>query len=288
MTGYGKSTYEKDGISFSVEVKTLNSKGLDLHLRLPKALTDYEFAVRNEIGHMMVRGKVMMTVDLELSGSRNTGVGINEALFRQYFFALKSLASQVGDDGKDVFRLALQMPDVMSNGSDNSWIEELWPVFLEQIKVALKACDKFRKDEGAGLEQVLRHHIERIGQALDEVILRDEYRLKEVRNRIQQAFEQWQYSDKIDESRFEQELIYYLDKLDIKEEKVRLRSHLDYFMGALDETESQGKKLNFISQEIGREINTIGSKSYDAVIQRLVVGMKDELEQIKEQLANIL
>jgi uncharacterized protein (TIGR00255 family) len=288
MTGFGRFTGDKNGISIVVEVRSLNSKLLDLSLRMPKSFSEKELEIRNMINQMLERGKVSINVDVQRIGSSNASIQINKDLFQTYYRDLKDLSQLVGDEGSDIFRMAIQMPEVIISNTEQGDDEETWTFFLDAIKSAIQDCDNFRIKEGAVLGESFKAHIDRIRKALHAVAERDPMRIEEVRNRLRQAFQEWELSDQMDKNRFEQELLYYVDKFDINEEKVRLTNHLDHFLEALDSPTSQGKKLNFISQEMGREINTIGSKSYDAQIQRSVIAMKDELEQIKEQLSNIL
>ncbi len=288
MTGYGKAGIEKDGLSLFIEVKTLNSKGLDVHLRIPKGLSAQEAEIRNKIAEVLQRGKVQLSLDLEFNSEEGKGVSINEKQFKHYFHKLESLARELNAGEADLFKLALQMPGVFESPDEEEQVEAVWPLVLQTMQNALHHCDDFRMDEGRQLELSLRKNILSIRTELEEVKNQDQVRVTDIRKRLKSAFEQWESKEKMDENRFEQELIYYLEKLDINEEKVRLHSHLEYFEEMLALPESQGKKLQFISQEIGREINTIGSKANDATIQKRVVQMKDDLEQIKEQLANVL
>ena len=288
MTGFGKATYEKDGLSIAVEVKTLNSKGLDVHLRLPKSLSSKELEIRNIVAEQLLRGKVNLSVDLERTDSTSEVLTINEALFTQYYHLLKHLADKVNDKSDRLFDLALGMPNVYENKQNDDWVDEAWSHIEKALKEGIQACDVFRIDEGRKMEESILANIEGIQKNLSLVKDQDVQRLTEIRNRLNQAFVKWEHADKMDANRFEQELIFYLEKLDINEEKVRLQSHIDYFLKMLNEGSFQGKKLHFISQEMGREINTIGSKANDHIMQQYVVNMKDELEQIKEQLANIL
>lgn len=288
MTGYGKAGIEKDGLSLLIEVKTLNSKGLDVHLRIPKGISAREAEIRNKIAEVLQRGKVQLSLDLDFNSDDGAAVVINERLFKRYFQYLESLAKELNASGTDLFKLALEMPGVYESPDEEEQLEAVWPLVSQTLHDALHHCDQFRRDEGRQLEMSLRNNIGSIRSELEEIKNQDQTRLTDIRKRLKAAFDQWESKEKVDENRFEQELIYYLEKLDINEEKVRLHSHLNYFEEMLELPESQGKKLQFISQEIGREINTIGSKANDASIQKRVVQMKDDLEQIKEQLANVL
>jgi uncharacterized protein (TIGR00255 family) len=289
MTGYGKASSGSDGISINVEVKSLNSKYLDLSLKLPRLFSDKELEIRNLVSKVLVRGKVSLVLDYEDTNSTKEKVNVNEELFMAYYSKLSALSEKVGYTGQDIFRMAIQMPDVIIYKNDESEISaEVWSNVLITIENALKNCDEFRLKEGSALGDSFKSNVDRIRTSLNGVIDRDPQRVDDIKTRLRNAFRDWEMAENLDENRFEQELLYYMDKLDINEEKVRLSNHLDHFLEAMDDADSQGKKLNFISQELGREINTIGSKSYDSQIQRHVVNMKDELEQIKEQLSNIL
>ncbi|MFC2188124.1 YicC/YloC family endoribonuclease [Fulvivirgaceae bacterium LMO-SS25] len=289
MTGYGKASNGSDGISINVEIRSLNSKYLDLSLKLPRIFSDKELDIRNLVSKVLVRGKVSLVVDYEDTNSTIEKVTVNEDLFMAYHSKLTTLSEKVGYSGQDIFRMAIQMPDVIIYKNDDNEIpDEVWNEVLRTIEEGLAKCDEFRLKEGTALGDSFKSNIERIRGSLNGVVERDPQRVDDIKLRLRNAFRDWEMAENLDENRFEQELLYYMDKLDINEEKVRLSNHLDHFLEAMDASDSQGKKLNFISQEIGREINTIGSKSYDSQIQRHVVNMKDELEQIKEQLSNIL
>ena len=289
MTGYGKASNESGGVSINVEIRSLNSKYLDLSLKLPRIFSDKELEIRNLVSKILVRGKVFLVVDYEDTTSVKEKVNVNEDLFLAYHSKLTALSEKVGNNGQDIFRMAIQMPDVIIYKNDESEVpEEVWGNVQRAIENALQNCDEFRLKEGTALGDSFKQNIENIRQNLKGVIERDPQRVEDIKLRLRNAFRDWELADNLDQNRFEQELLYYMDKLDINEEKVRLSNHLDHFLEAMDASDSQGKKLNFISQEIGREINTIGSKSYDSQIQRHVVNMKDELEQVKEQLSNIL
>ena len=277
MTGYGKASNESGGVSINVEIRSLNSKYLDLSLKLPRIFSDKELEIRNLVSKILVRGKVSLVVDYEDTTSAKEKVNVNEDLFLAYHSKLTALSEKVGNNGQDIFRMAIQMPDVIIYKNDESEVpEEVWGNVQRAIENALQNCDEFRLKEGTALGDSFKQNIENIRQNLKGVIERDPQRVEDIKLRLRNAFRDWELADNLDQNRFEQELLYYMDKLDINEEKVRLSNHLDHFLEAMDASDSQGKKLNFISQEIGREINTIGSKSYDSQIQRHVVNMKDE------------
>lgn len=288
MTGYGVAGHESENLKIHVEVKTLNSKFLDLNLRIPKSLNDKDLEIRKIVSDTLERGKVALSLEYVDAAARPSKLAIDTPLFLAYYNELKNLAQEVNADTSDIFKLALQSPEVML--SENQLEDEgiHWELLKEKINEALAACDNFRITEGATLQAQLESSILEIGNMLEKIIEQDPLRIQNIRNRIKQNIEELSLKGTADENRLEQEIIYYIEKLDISEEKVRLKSHLDYFLEVMNMPTSQGKKLGFISQEIGREINTIGSKANDALIQKYVVGMKEELEKIKEQLLNIV
>lgn len=287
MTGFGKSVTEIPGKKVTVEVRSLNSKALDLNLRLPYLYKEKELGLRSDISKQIERGKIDLSVYTE-STQETLPIAINKTLIKTYYKELKALADEMNESNSNLLALALKMPDVMKAERE---VVELDEAEWEQVKIAIdKAIDafqKFRSDEGKILDKEFQTRIGIIYGLLADVLRMDSARVESVRARIKNNIAELVEKEKIDENRFEQELIYYIEKLDITEEKLRLKTHLDYFMNTLQEPAS-GRKLGFISQEIGREINTIGSKANDAGIQKLVVQMKDELEKIKEQLLNVL
>lgn len=288
MTGYGRTKGSIEGYQVDVEIRTLNSKFLDLQLKLPRNFQGKELEIRSLISENLKRGKVSLSVELTQDANSNDDQ-VNHALFKRYYQEYSKLAQEVGASNSDLFRLALYSPDVMSSSSvDEKALEEQWKD-LEPILVnAINACNDFRLQEGATLERELGQYIDNIGRLLAEIVGHDPERVEVIKERIRKHLLEIENSDEFDKNRFEQEMIYYIEKLDISEEIVRLTNHLDYFKEVMTEVESQGKKLGFISQEIGREINTIGSKANYAPVQKLVVGMKDDLEKIKEQLLNVI
>jgi len=288
MTGYGRTKGSLSGYQVDVEVRTLNSKFLDLQLKLPRNFQGKELEIRSLISDVLKRGKVSLSVELTQDATSESNQ-VNHELFKRYYKEYSELAEEVGSVNSDLFRLALYSPDVMSSSSqDEDVLEAQWIELLPVLKDAVNACNNFRLQEGATLEKELNQYIENIAQLLDQVVGYDPERVEVIRDRIKKHQLEIESSDNFDKNRFEQEMIYYIEKLDISEEIVRLTNHLNYFREVMGETDSQGKKLGFISQEIGREINTIGSKANYAPVQKLVVGMKDELEKIKEQLLNII
>lgn len=288
MTGYGLSHFENDVYSVNVEVKTLNSKFLDLSIRSPKQFSDKELDIRNLVSGILDRGKVSLSIEFVNKTGEELPVGINEELFASYVQKYQTLADAVEIAPGDLFKLALQSPNVVVSVSEKNTDPEEWERVKETIVLALEKCDFFRLDEGKVLEGKFLENLDIIREGLEHIKIADPQRKERIRQRIQGNFKDWLEENSFDLNRFEQELIYYFEKIDITEEIVRLESHLDYFRKNLLEGTNQGKKLGFIAQEIGREINTIGSKANDAFIQRHVILMKDELEKIKEQTLNIL
>jgi len=288
MTGFGNVQVESEEYRATIEVKALNSKFFDLQIRLPRQFSDKELDIRNLVSRELKRGKVSLVAEFETLGKSDPKIEFNTHLFKKYYQSLKALADTVGHQYQDLFKIALQQPDVINNFNDSQASENHWIIFKELCADAVRKCDSFRIDEGSNLIHTLLDSIKIIGRLKIEIASLDSARIESIRNRININLVEFIGKDKIDENRFEQELIYFIEKLDISEELVRLDSHIDYFKDVVVEEESNGKKLGFISQELGREINTIGSKSNDAAIQRLVVQMKDELEKIKEQTLNIL
>lgn len=288
MTGFGQSSVDDGQSQFYVEVKSLNSKFLDLNLRLPKSFSDREMEVRNIISDILERGKVSVSVEYERQENTETAQTYNEALFTAYYFQLKKLADKVMAPYDELFQLALSSPDVIQSKRKEEISEELWLKVKKLLTEVLQKCDRFRIDEGKVLENMMKNCCASIDQNLEKIKALDPKRVERIRERLRSNVASFLSEEGYDANRLEQEIIFYVEKLDINEEKVRLKSHLDYFLQALREPQSNGKKLAFITQEIGREINTIGSKSNDAEMQQHVVLMKEELEKIKEQLNNVL
>jgi TIGR00255 family protein len=290
MTGFGRAGMEDDSRTIQAEVKTLNSKFLDLSLKLPRQFSEKEHEIRNLVQGILERGKVNLALDFIPKKSNQIPVTINEELFQAYFEKYQNLANSVVAEKSELFKLALQSPSVIVNmASDEATeAEEEWELIQKVIIQALQKCDQFRKDEGESLFEKLKENIQVIESALQQVKAIEGQRKDRIKNRIRSNFHDWIEENDFDQNRFEQELIYYFEKLDITEELVRLETHLNYFIKVLNEETQQGKKLGFISQEIGREINTIGSKANDAGMQKWVILMKDELEKIKEQTLNVL
>jgi uncharacterized protein (TIGR00255 family) len=288
MTGFGQTSSDDGQSQIHVEVKSLNSKFLDLNLRLPKTFSEKEMEVRNLVSETLERGKVSLSIDYERIASGEIQQTYNESLFTAYYAELKKLADRVYAPYDNLFQLALNSPDVIRNNMEEGLSEEVWQKVRTALTQALNQCDRFRVDEGKVLETMLRNCCLSIEKSLDMIRELDPKRVERIRERLRNNVTSFFGEEGFDTNRLEQEIIFYIEKLDINEEKVRLKSHLDYFLQALREPQSSGKKLGFISQEIGREINTIGSKSNDAEMQKHVVLMKEELEKIKEQLNNIV
>jgi len=287
MTGYGTASFDSGATKYTVEIKSLNSKFLELSLRIPKNFSDKEFQLRTECSKQIERGKVNLTINVEKTDATVKAAGINTLLLKQYFEQLQAVSRELNEPTGNLLQLALGLPDVV-RFDEESVSEEEWKIVEQTFQQALKNFQQFRLDEGSVLEQDAIHRIGLIQNNLSLIEVEEPKRVPLIRERLNQYLSEAVNRDNIDQNRFEQELIYYIDKLDITEEKTRLRTHCTYFLETLKSADANGKKLGFISQEIGREINTIGSKANDANIQKLVVGMKEELEKIKEQLLNVL
>lgn len=281
MTGFGKASLQLPTKKITVEIKSLNSKGLDLNVRMPSAFREMELGLRNQIAQKLERGKVDFSLFVEVTGD-DTSSKINVPVVRGYINQLKQIVS--GDE-TELLKMAVRMPDALKAERDEI-DEDEWKKIQGVINEALTNIQSFRVTEGVALEKEFLVRISNILSLMNETVALDGERIQNVKNRLHAAIEELKVNT--DENRFEQELIYYLEKMDITEEKVRLENHLHYFMETLAGTEANGRKLGFITQEMGREINTMGSKSNHAQMQKLVVHMKDELEKIKEQVLNVL
>lgn len=282
MTGFGKSILQLPTKKITIEVKSLNSKNLDLNARIPSQYREKELEMRQTIAKTLERGKVDFSLYVEVTAEENS-TKINENIVRDYIKQLQAIHQT--SDTLEFMKMAVKMPDALKTERaevDKKEFEAIKKGLLE----ALEAIEIYRLDEGKALEKDFSIRIQNINDLLQKVIAIDHERIEIVKNRLRKAVSE--LKEQVDENRFEQELVYYLEKFDITEEKVRLANHIEYFTSALHSKDSNGKKLGFITQEIGREINTIGSKSNHAPMQQLVVMMKDELEKIKEQLLNIL
>ncbi|MCW5909735.1 MAG: YicC family protein [Cyclobacteriaceae bacterium] len=288
MTGFGQATSNSgEGVLF-IEVKSLNSKFLDLSLRLPKKYSEKELELRNLVAEKLERGKVTLNIEHQPGIKQEIKQQYNDALFEAYYNELKKLADRVKAPHEGLFQMALNSPDVVQSNGREELDPAEWERVLAVLDDAISRCDKFRKEEGKALEGKLAGYIETIRKGLLEVEAVDPTRVEKIRARIKGNITEFFGNEGFDANRLEQEIIFYIEKLDIHEERVRLKTHLDYFLKVMNEKQSSGKKLGFIAQEIGREINTIGSKANDAEMQKHVVLMKEELEKIKEQLNNVL
>ncbi len=282
MTGFGKATLQLPTKKITVEVKSLNSKGLDLNVRMPSLYREMELGLRNQIALKLERGKVDFSIFIE-STAEQTSTKVNVPIVKNYIEQLRAVYAEAEET--ELMKMAIRMPDALK--TEREEIDENdWAQIATTIEDALQNIANFRKDEGASLEKEFQLRIANIRQYMNEALALDPERVQTIKERLQTAIAELKVN--VDENRFEQELIYYLEKLDITEEKVRLTNHLDYFLETLKGNEANGRKLGFITQEMGREINTMGSKSNHAQMQKLVVQMKDELEKIKEQVLNVL
>ena len=281
MTGYGKSVLQLPTKKITVEIKSLNSKNLDINTRVPSSYRVKELEMRKMISKSLIRGKVDFNLFVEITGEETTSK-VNNSVVKQY---MNQLSELVNSDETELLKMAIRMPDTMKTEREEIEEDEFKSI-SEAVNEALIAINIYRTDEGKVLGDDFKMRSKTISELLEKVIEIDSDRIAIVKDRLRKVVED--LKENVDENRFEQELIYYLEKYDITEEKVRLKNHLNYFNEAINSSDSNGKKLGFICQEIGREINTIGSKSNHAPMQQLVVQMKDELEKIKEQALNVL
>jgi len=288
MTGFGQAVLNSGESQITIEVKSLNSKFLDLSLRLPRLFSEKELEIRNQVAEKLERGKVSLNIEYQQTGKAEIRQQYNADLFTAYYAELKRLADKVMAPYDQLFSLALNSPDVIQGGGKEELDSALWQNVQKLIVEAIDKCDQFRKEEGKSLESKLSEYVQSILSGLGQVEALDPKRVERVRSKIKGSINEFFGNEGFDPNRLEQEIIFYIEKLDIHEERVRLRTHIDYFLKLLAAPQSNGKKLGFLSQEIGREINTIGSKANDAEMQKHVVMMKEELEKIKEQLNNVL
>jgi len=287
MTGFGRSTLELPEKSITIDLKTLNSKQFDANLRLPPLYREKEGEIRLMLNTQLERGKIELNINIDNNGESGS-YQFNRSLARQYFTEMKTLADALGMElDNDVITTLARMPDVLK-AEQPALEQQEWERVREAIVEAIRKLNRFREEEGAALEKDLQERVNIIEELLLKIPPLEEKRIVTLRERLTKQLEELLPQESIDKNRFEQEVVFYLDKMDITEEKVRLKKHCEYFTETLALKESSGKKLGFISQEMGREINTLGSKANDADIQKIVVLMKDELEKIKEQLFNIL
>ncbi len=282
MTGYGKASLQLPTKKITVELKSLNSKGLDLSTRMPSVYREMELGLRNQISQRLERGKIDFSLYIEVTGEE-TSSKINVPIVKAYINQMKAVIPNADDT--ELMKMAVRMPDALKTEREEI-DENEWKQIQSVIDTALENIASFRKDEGVSLEKEFLLRIGNILSLMNEAVAYDAERVETVKTRLKTALDELQVN--VDQNRFEQELIFYLEKYDITEEKVRLENHLNYFIETLAGTEANGRKLGFITQEMGREINTMGSKSNHSDMQKLVVMMKDELEKIKEQVLNVL
>lgn len=284
MTGYGKAVLQLPTKKVTVEIKSLNSKSLDLNVRIPSYYKEKELDVRKKLANELVRGKVDFSIFVEMTADE-TETTVNHGVVKQYMQQLRNVVQTGVSEDLELLKMAIHMPDALKTEREEL-DENEWTRINKTINEAIKEIVQYRIDEAAALEDDFRMRIANIKSYLNEVKELDNQRVEFVKERLKKAIDELKVT--IDENRFEQELIYYLEKLDINEEKVRLENHLNYFLQTIETEDSNGKKLGFIVQEMGREINTTGSKANFAPMQKAVIQMKNELEQIKEQILNIL
>jgi uncharacterized protein (TIGR00255 family) len=282
MTGFGKATLQLPTKKITVEIKSLNSKGLDLNTRMPSVFREMELGLRNQLSARLERGKIDFSLYIEATGEE-TSSKINVPIVRGYINQMKAVIPNA--DETELMKMAVRMPDALKTERDEI-DENEWKKIQTVIDEALENIAQFRKDEGVSLEREFLHRIANIMALMNKAVSYDAERVETVKTRLRNALDE--LKENVDENRFEQELIFYLEKYDITEEKVRLENHLNYFIETIAGTDANGRKLGFITQEMGREINTMGSKSNHTEMQKLVVMMKDELEKIKEQVLNVL
>lgn len=282
MTGFGKASLQLPTKKITVELKSLNSKGMDLNVRMPSVYREMELGLRNQIAQQLERGKVDFSLYIEVTGEE-TSTKVNAPIVKAYIAQMRDILPDA--DNTELMKMAVRMPDALKTERDEI-DENEWKQIQTVINEALANINQFRMDEGVSLEKEFQLRITNIRSYMDQALELDPERVQNIKNKLQTAIDELKVN--VDENRFEQELIYYLEKLDITEEKVRLTNHLDYFIETIKGNEANGRKLGFITQEMGREINTMGSKSNHAGMQKLVVMMKDELEKIKEQVLNVL
>ena len=287
MTGYGKAEGSYQNKNITIEIRALNSKQSDINLKLPSALKEKEIELRKRVGEYLGRGKISCLVYYEIT-DKDQAATLNQAVIKNYIKQIRRISEdlRINFDSR-LLQTALQMPEAFEKEEEELKQEE-WEVVWQAMEKALQEVVRFREQEGQAIENDFRERIEALKGYLQQIDPHEKARVERIRERLQEKLKTYQNNFEVDQNRFEQELVYYLEKLDITEEKVRLENHFSYFQELLSQQEPVGKKLNFLTQEIGREINTIGSKSNDFEMQRLVVQMKDELEKIREQVMNVL
>ena len=286
MTGFGKAMGTRGEISYNVEIRSLNSKQTDIYVRMPNVFKSKELDLRTKLAKALSRGKIEMSLNIH-GTSAETLQTINADLAKHYHQEIKNLAGALGEKTDDLLALVIKMPDVMVSKAPVLDTEE-WDYIMGLVSEAIENHSEFRVVEGRSLEDDFKIRIDAITRLLVEVENYEDVRVESVRSRLDKGVEELLKNENLDKNRHEQEIIYYIEKLDINEEKVRLNAHLQYFVETMNQGGTAGKKLGFITQEMGREINTLGSKAYHQDIQKIVVQMKDELEKIKEQVLNVL
>ncbi len=287
MTGYGKAEFETGNKKITVELKSLNSKQLDINSRIPALYREKDIVIRKELNEKLVRGKMDLSLYIENLGMESNSV-INENIVSAYFEQLSGIQKKLGLPVTDeIMQSIMRLPDSVKTVYEEL-DEKEWEVIHVNIRKVIDAVNQFRAQEGVALEKDIRSNINEILKLLKQVEPFEKQRIENVKNRIMDGLNELNLNGNMDKNRFEQEMIYYMEKLDINEEKVRLLNHCNYFLETMESNEVVGKKLGFIAQEIGREINTLGSKANESNIQRIVVQMKDSLERIKEQMLNVL
>ncbi len=286
MTGYGKAEGTVGNKKFSIEIRSVNSKQFDLNVRMPSMYKEKEIPLRNKLSKALVRGKIDLSIHFDSNGEEVNHT-VNTEAVKNYYAQVKGVAAELGVESHDLLSTVLRMPDSLK--PDRKELDESeWGQVIALVDEAVERFKSFRLQEGKSLQDDFNLRIDNIEKYANEVVPFETERTNAVREKIEGHFEDYKDREAIDHNRMEQEMIYYLEKLDITEERVRLANHLQYFRETLNNGQSQGKKLGFIGQEIGREVNTMGSKANHAEIQKLVVQMKDELEKIKEQVLNVL
>ncbi|HKK80483.1 MAG TPA: YicC/YloC family endoribonuclease [Phaeodactylibacter sp.] len=285
MTGYGRVTHTYGDKTISIELRSLNSKYTDIRAKIPQNYKEKEPELRRILTDKVHRGKIELVIDVQ-SAQGDDEYGLNPALFRKYHRELQLLSDELGIENGDMLQAILRIPNVITTAADTI-DEEEWKEVLKALDIALDKFEQYRNSEGKAMEEDMIMRVDNISGLLHQLDPHEEERIERLRQRIYKNLEEYVGKNKVDENRFEQEILYYLEKIDITEEKVRLDQHCKYYKEELAKTNPlKGRKLSFISQEMGREINTMGAKANSSNIQRLVVGMKDELEKIKEQVAN--
>jgi len=286
MTGFGKAMGAREDVTYNVEIRSLNSKQTDIYVRVPALFKSKELEIRTKLAKHLSRGKIEMSLNVNGNGA-DTIQNVNKEMALHYHKELSALAKEIGESSEGLLQAIIKMPEVLVNKAPEL-NEDEWSFIDGLIDEAISTHAEFRKDEGATIEADFKNRIDAITRLLAEIDLYEEARIESVRTRLNKGVEELLNQDSLDKNRHEQEIIYYIEKLDINEEKVRLTAHLKYFVETMNVGGVTGKKLGFITQEMGREINTLGSKAYHQDIQKIVVQMKDELEKIKEQVLNVL